>query len=76
MQRFAVNQWGKNYTFALMVAFPLMLLGSSDAGWALGARNAGWAIGLPGLVLCYATAVLYVPLVWRGVRTARATSAA
>ena len=75
MQRFAVNQWGKNYTFALMVAFPLMLLGASDAGWALGARNAGWAIGLPGLVLCYATAVLYVPLVWRGVRTARATSA-
>ncbi len=71
MARFPVNQWGKNYTFALMIAFPLLLVGSSDAGWALGARNAGWAIGVPGLVICYATAVAYVPQVIRGVRTAR-----
>ncbi len=73
MPRFAVNQWGKNYTFALMFAFPLLLIGASDAGWALGARNAGWAIGVPGLILCHATAIAYVPVVVRGVRSARAT---
>ena len=71
MQRFPVSQWGKNYTFALMFAFPLLLLGVSDAGWALGARNAGWAIAVPGVVLCYTTAIGYVPRVWRGVRAAR-----
>lgn len=76
MPRFAVNQWGKNYTFALMVAFPLLLIGASDAGWALGARNAGWAIGIPGLVMCYGTAVAYVPQVVRGVRGARVARAA
>jgi len=71
MPRFAVNQWGKNYTFALMFAFPLLLIGSSDAGWALGGRNAGWAIGIPGLVMCYATALWYVPKVVSGVTAAR-----
>lgn len=76
MPRFAVNQWGKNYTFALMIAFPLLLMGVSDAGWALGARNAGWAIGAPGLVICYLTAVLYVPQVINGVRSARQQRAA
>lgn len=76
MHRFAVNQWGKNYTFALMIAFPLLLLGASDAGWALGARNAGWAIGVPGLVICYTTAVMYVPQVVNGVRNARSQQAA
>jgi cardiolipin synthase len=70
-----VSQWGKNYTFALMFAFPLLLLGASDAGWALGARNAGWAIAVPGVVLCYTTAIGYVPRVWRGVRTARGGAA-
>jgi cardiolipin synthase len=71
MARFPVNQWGKNYTFALMIAFPLMLLGASNAGWALGAKNAGWAIGVPGLIISYLTAMVYVPQVVRGVRTAR-----
>ncbi|MFZ9422322.1 MAG: hypothetical protein ACO27J_04815, partial [Ilumatobacteraceae bacterium] len=71
MKRFPVNQWGKNYTFALMIAFPLLLLGASNAGWALGAKNAGWAIGVPGLVISYLTALVYVPQVVRGVRTAR-----
>jgi cardiolipin synthase len=75
MPRFAVNQWGKNYTFALMFAFPLLLLGASDAGWALGARNAGWAIGIPGFVICYITAVMYVPRVIREVQSARLSSA-
>lgn len=73
MPRFAVNQWGKNYTFALMFAFPLLLIGASDADWSLGARNAGWAIAIPGLILCYATALLYVPQVVGGVRRARQT---
>ena len=75
MQRFPVSQWGKNYTFALMFAFPLLLLGASDAGWALGARNAGWAIAVPGAVLCYTTAIAYLPRVWRGVRAARSGEA-
>ncbi len=76
MARFPVNQWGKNYTFALMIAFPLLLIGASDAGWALGGRNAGWAIAIPGLVISYLTAVAYVPQVIRGVRTARRSRSA
>lgn len=76
MQRFAVDQWGKNYTFALMFAFPLLLLGASDAGWALGARNAGWAIGVPGFIICHLTAVAYVPRVWRAVKTGRSARSA
>lgn len=74
MERFPVSQWGKNYTFALMFAFPLLLIGASDASWALGARNAGWAIGFPGLLICYATALLYVPQVVRAVRAGRSSS--
>lgn len=74
MPRFAVSQWGKNYTFALMIAFPLLLIGASNAGWALGARNAGWAIAVPGIAICYVTAVIYVPQVMNGVRQARAAS--
>jgi len=76
MARFPVSQWGKNYTFALMFAFPLLLIGASDASWALGARNAGWAIGIPGLIICYVTALAYIPQVLRGVRKARETASA
>ncbi len=76
MARFPVNQWGKNYTFALMIAFPLLLIGASDAGWALGGRNAGWAIAIPGLVISYLTAAAYVPQVIRGVRAARRSRSA
>lgn len=72
MERFAVSQWGKNYTFALMFAFPLLLMGASSAGWALGARNAGWAIAVPGLVISLTTAVGYVPRVVLAVRRGRA----
>jgi len=74
MERFPVSQSGKNYTFALMFAFTLLLIGASDASWSLGARNAGWAIGIPGLLICYATALLYVPQVVRAVRAGRSSS--
>ncbi|NDF82913.1 MAG: hypothetical protein EB130_07115 [Actinobacteria bacterium] len=57
------------------IAYGVLLLGASDAGWALGARNAGWAIAVPGVVLCYTTAIGYVPRVWRGVRAARSGAA-
>ena len=59
-----VTWFGKAGTFGLMFAFPLFLAGTSDLAvadvfWAL-----GWVAGLPGLVLSYYAAVLYVP-VWR-----------
>jgi cardiolipin synthase len=74
-----VTWFGKAGTFGLMFAFPLFLAGTSDVSsaevfWAL-----GWVAGLPGLVLSYYAAVLYIP-VWRAslaeARAQRATGAA
>ena len=72
MQRFAVSRWGKNYTFALMWAFPLLLLGASSVAGADFARHAGWAIGVPGVVISYVTAVAYGPVIVANVRAGRA----
>lgn len=73
MQRFAVSRWGKNYTFALMWAFPLLLLGASSVDGADFARHAGWAIAAPGVVISYVTAVAYGPVIVANVRAGRAT---
>ena len=72
MQRFAVNRWGKNYTFALMWAFPLLLLGASTVRGADFARHAGWAIGVPGVVISYVTACAYGPVIVANLRAGRA----
>ena len=61
MRRFEVSLLGKRYTFLLMMAVPLLLLGSSDHPTASLAEVTGWVLGIPGLVLCYYTAFAYIP---------------
>ncbi len=61
MHRFDVSLLGKRYTFLLMMAVPLLLLGSSDHVTASAAEVTGWVLGVPGLILCYYTAFAYIP---------------
>lgn len=61
MRRFDVSLLGKRYTFLLMMAVPLLLLGSSDHVTASAAEVTGWVLGVPGLILCYYTAFAYIP---------------
>jgi len=61
MRRFEVSLLGKRYTFLLMMAVPLLLLGSSDHSTASVAEVTGWVLGIPGLALCYYTAFAYIP---------------
>lgn len=62
VRRIDVTWFGKAYTLLLMLAFPLFLASHSTLGWADGARAAAWIFGIPGLVLSYWSAVLYVPM--------------
>lgn len=61
-KRIDVTWFGKAGTFALMVSFPLFLGSHGDIGWADTARFLAWAWGIPGLVLSWWAAVLYVPM--------------
>jgi len=61
VRRIDVTWFGKAYTLLLMIAFPLFLASESTLGWHEGARTAAWAFGLPGLVLAWYSAALYVP---------------
>jgi cardiolipin synthase (CMP-forming) len=55
-----VTYIGKGATFALMSAFPLILLGQWDALWSRAILACGWAFLLWGLVLYLWSAVLYL----------------
>lgn len=72
MKRFPVTTLGKRYTFLLMMAVPLLLLGTSDHPTADAAWVTGWVLGVPGLVLSWYTAVDYVPRVRAAVQAGRA----
>lgn len=72
MQRFEVSLLGKRYTFLLMMAVPLLLLGSSDHFTAQAAEIGGWVLGVPGLILCYYTAVAYIPKIRENLTAGRA----
>jgi cardiolipin synthase len=71
-RRIDVTWVGKAGTFCLMFAFPFFLAGSSDwsIAWLFG--DLAWVVGLPGLVLSYWAAGLYVPLALRALREGRA----
>ena len=75
MKRFAVNICGKRYTFLLMTAVPLLLLGSSSHITADAAWVGGWVLGIPGLIMSYVVGVLYIPVVLQNVRAGRAERA-
>jgi cardiolipin synthase len=60
--RMDVTWYGKAATFLLMGAFPAFLVGASDHATADGFRLLAWVLGIPGLLLAYWSALLYVPL--------------
>jgi cardiolipin synthase len=65
VRRIDVTWFGKAYTLLLMISFPLFLASHSTLGWHEGARTAAWVFGIPGLVLAWWSAALYVPLARR-----------
>ncbi len=73
MQRFDVSWWGKAGTFALMVAFPLFLLGASDTTLNDLWQALGWSFGIPGLLMSYYAAFTYIPTIRRSLAVGRAT---
>ncbi len=75
-RRVDVTWYGKAGTFGLMFAFPLFLLGSSDWSLHSAAQVCAWITGLPGLVLSYWAAVLYVPIGLGALREGRSQPAA
>ena len=62
VRRIDVTWFGKAYTLLLMISFPLFLASHSTLGWHEGARTAAWLFGIPGLVLSWYSAALYVPM--------------
>ena len=74
MERFDVTFLGKTATLLLMFAIPGFLLGASDFPGAGGFQIASWILGVPGLLLSYYTAMVYVPQISDGIRAARTQS--
>ena len=75
-RRIDVTWFGKAGTFGLMFAFPAFLWGNAE--WALADLFAvlAWVFAIPGLVLSYVAAAMYVPLGLRALREGRADRAA
>ncbi len=71
MKRFDVTWLGKLATFLLMFAFPGFMLGATDFPGHQGFQIAAWMLGIPGLVLSYYTAVLYIPAIRASLREGR-----
>jgi cardiolipin synthase len=71
-KRIDVTWFGKAGTFGLMFAFPLFLAGSSSKSSAPIFQALGWMTGVPGLLLSYYAAVLYIPIGLRALREGRA----
>jgi cardiolipin synthase len=68
VRRIDVTWYGKAYTLLLMVAFPLFLAAESTLGWHDTAGTLALLVGIPGLVLSWWSAALYVPLARRALR--------
>jgi cardiolipin synthase (CMP-forming) len=73
-KRIDVTWFGKAGTFGLMIAFPLFLAHHSTLGWADVADDLAWLAGIPGLILAWYAAALYVPLARRALREGRAST--
>lgn len=71
-RRIDVTWFGKAGTFGLMLAFPLFLASESTLGWADTAEVLAWITGIPGLLLSWCAAALYVPMARRALREGRA----
>ena len=75
-RRIDVTWVGKAATFLLMGAFPAFLVGESDASTADWYEILAWSVAVPGLVLSYYSAILYVPLGRKALAEGRADRAA
>jgi len=74
-RRIDVTWFGKAATFDLMIAFPLFLASESTLGWADTAETLAYVFGIPGLVLAWYSAALYVPMGRRALREGRQDTA-
>jgi cardiolipin synthase (CMP-forming) len=71
-RRIDVTWFGKAGAFGLMIAFPWFLASHADVSWAGTAEALAWISGIPGLVLAWYSAALYLPLARRALREGRA----
>ena len=74
-RRIDVTWFGKAGTFGLMFAFPLFLVSHADVGWADTARLLAWICVIPGLILAWYSAALYVPIARRALEEGRVSKA-
>jgi cardiolipin synthase len=74
VRRIDVTWFGKAYTLLLMISFPLFLASHSTLGWADGARTAAWIFAIPGMVLAWYSAALYVPMARRALQDREGTA--
>ena len=75
-RRIDVTWFGKAGTFALMFAFPFFLAAHSTMAWGKAFGDVlAWFFAVPGLILGYVAAALYVPLGLRALREGRAARA-
>lgn len=72
-KRVDVTWFGKAGTFAFMFAFPLFLASHSTLGWRHFGGFAAWCFIIPGLVLSYVAAAMYLPLGLKALREGRAS---
>ncbi len=63
-----VHLAGKAATFALMYAFPLLLLGSFEGTLGYVSTVVGWAFALWGVALYWVAAIIYVVQTWESLR--------
>ena len=75
-RRIDVTWFGKAGTFGLMFAFPLFLVSHADVGWADTARVLAWICVIPGLILAWYSAALYVPIARRALEEGKVSRAA
>ena len=75
-RRIDVTWPGKAATFLLMGAFPAFLVSHSDSSAADAYGVLAWSVAVPGLLLSYWAAVLYLPLGRKALAEGRADRAA
>ena len=71
--RIDVTWFGKAGTFCNMFAFPFFLGGSSGITWHDTAWTLGWVFAIPGLILSWYAAAMYVPMARKALREGRAS---
>lgn len=74
--RIDVTWFGKAGTFLLMFTFPMLLYGASDAPGAEVLEMAAYATAVPGIILSWYAAIMYIPMAREALREGRAEAAA